>query len=105
MSKLDMHPAVVHRTGGSAQDIADRVPAKTGKGFDTTEEAVYQHRDLASGQALDGCLTAWTRKLQDVSDRIAATAERLHQAASSYTSQDEKAAADLGRAGADLGQH
>jgi hypothetical protein len=104
VGNLDMYPSVVHRTGGSAQDIAERVPAKGGKGFDATEEAAYQHRDLASGQALDGCLTAWTKKLQDISDRISATAERLHQAASSYTAQDAKAAGDLNRAGADLGR-
>jgi uncharacterized protein YukE len=96
-----METGVVHRTGGSAQDVAAKVPTKAA--FDTTEEAVYQHRELASGQALDGCLAAWTKHLQEVSDRISTTAERLHQAASSYANSDATVAADMDRAVADLG--
>jgi hypothetical protein len=98
-----MQTGVVHRTGASAQDVAAKVPTKAG--FERTEEAVYQHRELASGQALDGCLGAWTKHLQEVSGRISATAERLHQAASSYADSDVKVAADMDRAVADLGAH
>jgi hypothetical protein len=104
MGGMKMQPDAVHRTAGSAADIASRMPAKTKTGFDLTEEAAYQHRAFASGPALDSCRNAWISRLQAVSDRVSATAERLHQAASSYTSQDARVAADLDRAVTDLGR-
>lgn len=103
MPDIEMVPDAVHRAGIGAQDVATRVPAKNQHGFTTTEEAAYQHRDLASGQALESCRSAWAGRLQEISDSISATAEKLHQAAASATATDARAGADLDRAGTDLG--
>jgi hypothetical protein len=101
MEELWFAPDRVNGAADRAQGIVDKVP--TAHGFQVTEEAAYQHRELPSGAALGQCLDAWSGQLTSLSGTLAATAEALRSASAHYLNTDATAAADLDLAVHDLG--
>jgi hypothetical protein len=103
MEELWFAPERVTGAADHAQGIADRVPTQVAHGFQVTEEAAYQHRELPSGAALGHCLDAWSGRLTGLSTTLAATAQALRSASAHYLNTDATAAADLDLAVHDLG--
>jgi uncharacterized protein YukE len=92
---IHINPSGVHAVGSDLDSLSASAAAVAGHSLDASNDAARAHAGWVSAPAVQSCAQAWSRHLTGLVGAVSATAQKLHDSATTTQLADEEAARRL----------